>query len=323
MPHLHNDPNLSKPTIGVIGAGAWGTALAYAIARSGLPVVLWARREMALSNCPEHITLTTNPADLASVSIALMVVPAQVTRDVCALFAPVLSQNTAVIACAKGIEQETGLYMTQVIAQVLPHVQTAILSGPGFAEDVIAGLPTAVTLAASEMQRAETLAKTLSSSYLRLYHTDDVRGVEIGGAAKNVLAIAAGIVTGKGLGESARAALIARGFAELIRFATLSGARMETLIGLSGLGDLVLTCNSEKSRNYALGLALGQGHALQDASKGKLVEGVYTATILHRQAKAIGVDMPIVAAVDAVLSRQWPLDEAVRTLMSRPQKAEF
>jgi glycerol-3-phosphate dehydrogenase (NAD(P)+) len=246
-----------------------------------------------------------------------------VTRDVCALFAPVLSQNTAVIACAKGIEQETGLYMTQVIAQVLPHVQTAILSGPGFAEDVIAGLPTAVTLAASEMQRAETLAKTLSSSYLRLYHTDDVRGVEIGGAAKNVLAIAAGIVTGKGLGESARAALIARGFAELIRFATLSGARMETLIGLSGLGDLVLTCNSEKSRNYALGLALGQGHALQDASKGKLVEGVYTATILHRQAKAIGVDMPIVAAVDAVLSRQWPLDEAVRTLMSRPQKAEF
>jgi glycerol-3-phosphate dehydrogenase (NAD(P)+) len=310
--------------IGVVGAGAWGTALASTFARNGLKVTLWGRKLPILSDdFSGHLNATSNPEDLKACQAVLMVVPAQVTREVCAQFMNVLSHNTPVIACAKGIEQQTGFYMTQVLEQALPHMRTAILSGPGFAQDVVKGLPTAVTLASADMDLAERLAKALSSPVLRLYHTNDVCGVEIGGAAKNVLAIAAGIVTGKGLGESARAALIARGFAELIRFATASGARSETLIGLSGLGDLVLTCNSEKSRNYALGLGLGAGAPLDDARGGKLAEGVYTASVLHHKAQALGIDMPIVAAVDAVLSRQLPLDEAVRTLMSRPQKAEF
>jgi glycerol-3-phosphate dehydrogenase (NAD(P)+) len=310
--------------VGVIGAGAWGSALAITLARSGLNITLWGRHfPVLVVEKPVSLTLTTDASMLKACALVLMAVPAQVTREVCARFAPFLVPQTSVLACAKGIEQSSGLYMTEVLSQALPDVRTAILSGPGFAQDVIQGLPTAVTLAAADMQLAESLAKKLSSPLLRLYHTDDVRGVEIGGAAKNVLAIAAGIVTGKGLGESARAALIARGFAELIRFATASGARSETVIGLSGLGDLVLTCNSEKSRNYALGYALGQGVALEDAQGSKLAEGVYTASVLNQKAKALSVEMPIAAAVDAVLSRRLSLDEAVRTLISRPQRSEF
>lgn len=313
----------TAPTISVIGAGAWGSALADAFSRKGLDVTLWARHEKSFTHQSANVEHTTDLAQAAAAHIILMAVPTQVTRQVCALFTPLIKAQTHVIACAKGIEQSTGLYLTDVIGQTLSTVQPALLSGPGFAQDVIAGLPTAVTIAANDLKRAEYLAKTLSSSHLRLYHTDDVRGVEIGGAAKNVLAIAAGIVSGKGLGESAKAALIARGFAELIRFAAASNVQTQTLIGLSGLGDLILTCNSEKSRNYALGLALGRGEPLDNASGGKLVEGVYTASILHQKAQQLGVDMPIIAAVDAVLSRQWPLEEAVRSLMSRPQRAEF
>lgn len=311
------------PIIGVIGAGAWGSALADAFARKGLSVTLWARHDKSFKYPSQNVKNTLDPIEVARANIILMAVPTQVTRQVCAVFETLIKPHTHMIACAKGIEQTTGLYITDVILQALPHVQPALLSGPGFAEDVIAGLPTAVTLAATDVKCAEQLAKILSSSHLRLYHTDDVRGVEIGGAAKNVFAIAAGIVSGKGFGESAKAALIARGFAELIRYATASGVQTQTLIGLSGLGDLILTCNSEKSRNYALGLALGSGHLLENASSGKLVEGVYTASILHHKAQQLGVEMPIVAAVEAVLSRKMHIDEAVRMLMSRPQRSEF
>ena len=219
------------------------------------------------------------------------------------------------------IERGTGLFMTQVIADAAPGLVPAFLSGPSFAQDVAAGLPTAVTLAAAQGEVAARLAERLTSASLRLYHTDDLRGVEIGGAAKNVLAIAAGLVAGKGLGESAKAALIARGFAELSRFARAWGGRSETLMGLSGLGDLILTCGSARSRNYSAGLRLGAGEALP-ASGAPLAEGVTTAPVLVEMARARGIDMPISSAVAAILAGRLELDDAVSQLMSRPTRAE-
>ena len=227
------------------------------------------------------------------------------------------------ISCAKGIERGTRKFMTEIIAHAAPGAVPAILSGPSFADDVARGLPTAVTLAAADETIAADLAQALGSATFRPYHSTDLRGVEIGGAAKNVLAIATGIVSGRGLGASAAAALVTRGFAELVRFGRKLGARPETLTGLSGLGDLVLSCSTAQSRNYSLGLALGQGMSPDEARRAtKLAEGAFTASVLSEMAKEHGVDMPITAAVAAVLDGAMNVDDAIASLMTRPFRAE-
>jgi len=232
--------------------------------------------------------------------------------------APHLAPATPVIATAKGIERGTHKFMTEVIAEAAPEAQPAILSGPSFAEDVARGLPTAVTLAASDDALARALVLALGSATFRPYHTSDVRGVEIGGAAKNVLAIAAGIVAGRKLGASAQAALTTRGFSELVRLGRACGARGETMAGLSGLGDLILTCSSPQSRNLALGIALGRGEARPQ----KLAEGEFTAPVLIELAASQGVDMPVSTAVAAILAGALTIDEAIESLLTRPFKAE-
>ena len=248
--------------------------------------------------------------------------PAQELRKVALMLDDVAPSGTPVIACAKGIERGSHRFMTEVIAECAQTALPAILSGPSFAADVARGLPTAVTLAAKDLGLAERLAQALGSGTFRPYHSTDVRGVEIGGAAKNVLAIAAGIATGRGLGASAVAALTTRGFAELFRFGRAFGARPETLTGLSGLGDLVLTCSSPQSRNFSLGVALGKGEQPRQASHGKLAEGAFTAPALVELAKAKQVDMPIAAAIAAVLDGSLSVDAAIESLMTRPFREE-
>lgn len=320
-------------TVGVIGAGAWGTALANAAARAGRTVFLWARNADLVDAMRESgrndahlpgVTLagavhpTTDLAEAAACDALLLVVPAQASRDAASRLGRHLRSGTPVVTCAKGIERGTHLFMTQVIEGACPQAAPAILSGPSFAADVAAGLPTAVTLAAADAALAEALASALGSSSFRLYHSDDVRGVEIGGAAKNVLAIAAGIVAGRELGASAGAALVARGFAELSRLGRAFGARPETLTGLSGLGDLILTASTAQSRNFALGLALGRG----EPAPAKLAEGASTAAVLVELARQHHVEMPIAAAVDSIIAGRWAIDQAIGALLARPQKAE-
>ena len=318
--------------VSVIGAGAWGTALAGIAVRAGRQVTLYARDPAvasAIATTHQNPRLPGIPVDVgiavthdlteaARADVVLMAVPAQQTRDATAALAPHLVTKTPLIACAKGIEHGTRKFMTEVIAETAPHVLPAILSGPGFAADVARGLPTAVTIAAADAGIAEKLAHALNSGSFRPYHTTDIRGVEIGGAVKNVLAIASGIVTGRGLGASASAALTTRGFAEMVRFGRALGARPETLTGLSGLGDLILTCSSPQSRNFSYGVALGRN----EAPSGKLAEGAFTAPVLLEMARDKNIDMPISAAVAAVLAKQLSVDEAIAALLARPIKAE-
>jgi glycerol-3-phosphate dehydrogenase (NAD(P)+) len=323
--------------IAVLGAGSWGTALAHAALRAGRDVTLWSRDAKAAEAIAatranpllpgiaidKKIAVTSSLADALKADAILAVVPAQSLRSLAGLIAPSLGADTPVISCAKGIERGTHKFMTEIIAEAAPRAIPAILSGPSFADDVARGLPTAVTLAAADETIAADLAQALGSATFRPYHSTDLRGVEIGGAAKNVLAIATGIVSGRGLGASAAAALVTRGFAELVRFGRKLGARPDTLTGLSGLGDLVLTCSSPQSRNYSLGLSLGKGMSSDDARKAtKLAEGVFTASVLAEMAQQHGVDMPITAAVAAVLDGTMNVDEAIASLMTRPFRAE-
>lgn len=264
------------------------------------------------------VTPTSDLAFAARAALILLVIPTQSSREVARSLRGLVSDDAVLVSCAKGIEQMSLAFPTQVLAEELPVVQTAVLSGPSFAADVASGLPTAVTLAATSAREAERVAVALASPSFRIYHTDDVCGVEIGGAAKNVMAIAAGIAAGKGLGASAGAALVARSFAELRRFGAAFGARPETLMGLSGLGDLVLTMGSSQSRNFALGHAIGAGERLPDA----LAEGAHTAKGLLALAAKAGVDMPIAMAVDAVLTGQVQAAQAVELLLDRPLRAE-
>jgi glycerol-3-phosphate dehydrogenase (NAD(P)+) len=320
-------------SVAVLGAGAWGTALAGVAARAGRNVILCARSTEAavavaatrtnpkLPGITLHagIEVTGDIKRAASADIVLIATPAQNLRAAATAIAPHLAAGTPLVACAKGIERGTHKFMTEVIAEAAPASRPAILSGPGFAEEVARGLPTAVTLAAADERLASDLVQALGSATFRPYHTTDVRGVEIGGAAKNVLAIAAGIAVGKNLGASAQAALITRGFSELARFGRAFGARGETLAGLSGLGDLILTCSTPQSRNFALGLALGRGEA---APLGKLAEGAFTAPVLVELAAAEGVDMPVSNAVADILRGATTIEEAVEGLLTRPFKAE-
>jgi glycerol-3-phosphate dehydrogenase (NAD(P)+) len=263
--------------------------------------------------------VTNDLAAAARADIVLMVTPAQNLRAAVTALAPHLAKATPLVACAKGIERGTHKFMTEVIAEAAPEAIPAMLSGPGFAEDVARGLPTAVTLAAADEGLATALVQALGSSTFRPYHSTDVRGVEIGGAAKNVLAIAAGVVVGKQLGASALAALTTRGFSELMRLGRACGARSETIAGLSGLGDLILSCSSPQSRNLALGIALGRG---EKPAQGKLAEGEFTAPVLIELAISKGVEMPVSNAVAAILSGAVTIDEAIESLLTRPFKAE-
>jgi glycerol-3-phosphate dehydrogenase (NAD(P)+) len=323
----------SYQNVAVIGAGAWGTALAAVAARAGRDVILYARDAAAaaamttsrenprLPGVPleQRIAVTGDLGLAARADIVLLVVPAQHLREAAAALAVHLRPNTPVIACAKGIERGTHHFMTEVIAQAAPRAVPAILSGPSFAGDVARGLPTAVTLATAEEALASALVHALGSATFRPYHSTDVRGVEIGGAAKNVLAIAAGIVAGKQLGASALAALTTRGFSELLRLGRACGARAETISGLSGLGDLILSCSSSQSRNFSLGAALGRGEA---PPRGKLAEGEFTAPVLIELAASKNVDMPVAGAVAAILSGDVTIDQAIENLLTRPFKAE-
>jgi glycerol-3-phosphate dehydrogenase (NAD(P)+) len=323
----------SFKSVGVIGAGAWGTALAAVAARAGRDVVLYARdanlaAQIAASRAnpklpgmrlDPRITVTGEMALAARADIVLIATPAQNLRQAVAALAPHLAKTAPVVACAKGIERGTHHFMTEVIAQAAPDAIPAILSGPSFAEDVARGLPTAVTLAAKDEELARALVQALGSATFRPYHTTDVRGVEIGGAAKNVLAIAAGIALGRKLGASAQAALTTRGFTELARLGRACGARGETMTGLSGLGDLILTCSSLQSRNFALGMALGRGEA---KPRDKLAEGEFTAPVLIELAASQGVDMPVSNAVAAILRGATTINEAIESLLARPFKAE-
>jgi len=321
--------------IGVLGAGAWGSALANVAARAGRRVTLWTRDPRLAETIAqrrqspklpgvrlEDSVAVTGALEAVDAAALLVAVPAQALRSVARALAPVLRDGIPVIACAKGIERGTGRFMTEVIAECIAQAEPAILSGPSFAADVARGLPTAVTLAARSEALAGALAGALGSPMFRPYHSTDLRGVEIGGAAKNVLAIAAGIVEGRRLGASAAAALTTRGFAELVRFGKAFGARPETLTGLSGLGDLILTCSSRQSRNFSLGIALGEGRSLEEAQRGKLVEGIFTASVLSEMANARGIDMPVAAAVAAVLDGRLDIDAAIESLLTRPFRAE-
>jgi glycerol-3-phosphate dehydrogenase (NAD(P)+) len=320
-------------SISIIGAGAWGTALASVAARAGREVLLYARSAAAatlmgdsrenprLPGVPldDAIKVTSDLALAGRADIILLATPAQNFREALTALAPHLRDATPVIATAKGIERGTHMFMTEVIAEIAPKAIAAILSGPSFADDVARGLPTAVTLATSDETLASALVHALGSSTFRPYHSTDVRGVEIGGAAKNVLAIAAGIVAGRQLGASALAALTTRGFSELSRLGLACGARVETMAGLSGLGDLILSCSSTQSRNFSLGAALGRGEA---PPRNKLAEGEFTAPVLIELANSKNIDMPVANAVAAILNGSITIDRAIEGLLTRPFKAE-
>jgi glycerol-3-phosphate dehydrogenase (NAD(P)+) len=320
-------------SVAVIGAGAYGTALASAARRAGRDVTLYARsaeraaQMKATRQNPRlpgisldtNIGITADLAEAVGADIILLATPAQHSRDAALALAPLLKASTPVVTCAKGIERGTHRFMTEIIAESLPDAIPAILSGPNFADDVARALPTAVTLAAKDEKLASDLVRALGSATFRPYHTTDVRGVEIGGAAKNVLAIAAGIVVGRELGASALAALTTRGFSELARLGRACGARSETLAGLSGLGDLILSCSSPQSRNLAFGIALGRGEA---PDRSKLAEGEFTAPVLTELAASQNVDMPVSHAVAAILSGKITIDAAIEGLLTRPFKAE-
>ena len=321
--------------IAVIGGGAWGTALALTCARAGRKVTLWEqdaanaealrqRRESRFLpgvRLDDGITVAADLAAAAAADAVLIVVPAQAVRGVATTLSALVPARTPLVVCAKGIERGTRKFMSEVIAESAPNAVPAILSGPSFAADVARGQPTAVTLAAADDKLAAALARAVGSATFRPYHSPDIRGVEIGGAAKNVLAIAAGVVAGRDLGASALAALTTRGFTELVRFARAYGAKPETMMGLSGLGDLLLTCSSPQSRNFGFGMALGRGQKPGEIHGG-LAEGVFTAPVLLEMARERAVDMPISAAVAALLDEKTTVAAVIESLLTRPLKAE-
>jgi glycerol-3-phosphate dehydrogenase (NAD(P)+) len=325
--------------IGVMGAGAWGTALAVAARRAGSAVVLWARDPALVQTInrdhenPRYlpgialdpaIRATGDPAEAAAADALLLVTPAQNLRQIAGLLAPHLAADRPLVVCAKGIEQGTGALMTEVLAEALPGRPLAVLSGPTFAGEVARGLPTAVTLATEDGALGEALAAALGSRRFRPYLTRDLVGAQIGGAVKNVIAIACGIVAGRQLGDNARAALITRGLAEVVRLGRAKGGQSETLMGLSGLGDLTLTCSALQSRNYSLGAALGAGRPLAEvlAERHTVAEGVFSAAAVSTLARELAIDMPIATAVDAVLNRGAAIDATIEGLLARPFRAE-
>lgn len=325
--------------IGVVGGGAWGTALAQSLASAGFDVLIWTHEpETAKAINVTHtnpvflpgialaktLTATNVLADLADRDLVLLVPPAQHLGRIAADLQNHIATDVPLVVCAKGIERGTNRLLHDVLSEAAPNHPAAFLSGPSFAIEVAKGLPAALTVACRDESLGRKIAETVGTSQLRLYWTDDIIGVQIGGAAKNVLAIAAGIVDGRALGNNAHAALVTRGFAELRRFAESYGGRQETLTGLSGLGDLILTCGSPQSRNMSLGRALGQGQPIADVlgARKSVTEGVFTAAALVAMADAKGVEVPIAKAVHAIVEGAISVDEAIAQLLQRPQKAE-
>lgn len=324
-----------RQKIAVLGGGAWGTALAVTMLRASHECLIWARDAETVAAINERrenprylpgVTLDEGlvaTGDLAhaltGASCVLSVIPAQATRGLLASLGAILPDGAPLVLCAKGIERETGKLLSQVVAEVLPQATVAALSGPSFATDVARGLPTAVTVAAQDGNAASELALMLSTPAFRCYSSDDLTGVEVGGALKNVLAIAAGAVAGAGLGASAQAAMVTRGFVELRRVGAAFGARPDTLMGLSGLGDLILTCGSSQSRNFAYGVAIGKGESLVGRP---LAEGAATAGIAARVAQEQGIEAPIIDAVDRLLKGETTIGRAMAELMTRPLRSE-
>ncbi len=326
--------------IGIIGGGAWGTALALVCRRAGLDVCLQALEpEVADAVNKTHentlylpgvaldpeIHATTEVAEAAADAEALLlVVPSQHVRGVLEKLKDSYKSGVPVVICAKGIEQETSALMSEVAADALPGAPVAILSGPTFAAEVARDLPTAVTLATADEGLGQNLADALGTPRFRIYRSDDIIGAQIGGAVKNVLAIGCGIAEGRGLGDNARSALITRGLAEIVRLGTAQGAKTETLMGLSGIGDLTLTCNATQSRNFSLGVALGRGEALADilAARTSVAEGVFSAASVTALARDLDVDMPISLAVDGIINHFADIDATMGGLLARPMGAE-
>ena len=325
--------------IGVIGAGAWGTALAITAQRAGNEVIIQAHEQdvaEAINDIHENPTFlknfkldnkiiaTTELSEATNVDVVLLVTPAQFLRPVCEAAADNWPPGVPAIICSKGIEQDSYSLMSEVVGEVLPGKPIAILSGPAFAVEVASNLPTAVTLASEDETLAKVLMETLNARFFRIYRSRDVIGTQIGGAVKNVLAIACGIIEGRKLGNNAKSALITRGLAEITRLGIAKGAQAETFYGLSGLGDLTLTCNAMQSRNFSLGVALGQGEKLQDiiSERISIAEGVYTASTMISLARQLNVDLPICSAVDGVLNHSNDIDASINTLLLRPLKLE-
>ena len=325
--------------IGIVGGGAWGTALAAVARRASRDVLLWAHEPETVAAINEThtnpiylpgvdldpaIKATAQLSEVATCDALLIVSPAQHLREILGALQPHVRSGQPLVLCCKGIEQRTGLLMSQVAADVLPDATIAVLSGPSFAAEVARELPVAVTLATGEEALGRDLSYALKSWAFRCYWSNDVLGAEIGGAVKNVYAIAAGIVVGKELGNSAQAGLITRSFAEMARFGVAMGAALETLIGLSGLGDLVLTCGSEQSRNMSLGIALGRGAKTSDvlSERSSVTEGVATAQAMVELARARGIELPIAEAVHAIVNGEMGVDRAIGALLSRPLRSE-
>ncbi|WP_374765114.1 NAD(P)H-dependent glycerol-3-phosphate dehydrogenase [Yunchengibacter salinarum] len=335
----HSDEQADTGLLGVVGGGAWGTALATAAARIGTPTRLWAREAEVVSavidrhentlflpGCPldPRLKATDSLADMADCAAVLLVTPAQYLRPTLDALKPHLQPGTPLVICAKGIEVASGKLLSDVVTETAPGHPVLVLSGPTFAGEAARGLPCALTLATTDQAAGARLMAMLGQPTFRLYLSNDIIGAQIGGAIKNVLAIATGMVAGLGLGENARAATITRGLAEIMRFGALFGARQETLMGLSGLGDLILTCSSTQSRNMSLGKALGEGHSLESLMAGRtsVAEGAHTVEIVHRIATEKGVDMPITEAVHAILREHADVRETLSALLARPFRSE-
>ncbi len=326
--------------IGIIGAGAWGTALAIVARRADRDVVIRAHEPEVVAainsqhanpdylpgiKLEPHIYATEDFAEAAGTDAVLLATPAQFARAAVTAVAPHLAKGTPLVICSKGIEQATGKLLSEMVSEIAPKITTAVLSGPTFAGEVARGLPTAVTLACDNPDMANALVEALGTPTFRPYASRDVVGAQIGGAVKNVIAIACGIVDGRGLGQNARAATIARGLAEMARFGDAFDVDPRTLMGLSGLGDLTLTCTSEASRNYTVGKALGEGATPDDVKIGRrsVAEGVFTAPAVLTRAKALGVELPICAAIDTILHDNADIDVTIAEVLARPFRSEM
>ena len=325
--------------IAIIGGGAWGSALAQTMANAGRDVIIWAREPEVVSSINEKhenelylpgiplnksIKATDSLTEAAQSDALLLCTPAQHVRSTLQSLKADIAEGKPCIICSKGVEVETGYLMSEIMDEVVPGATYAILTGPTFAAEIARGLPSAVTVATHDKDVGAELVEALTNKTLRIYTTDDVLGTQIGGAVKNVVAIACGIIEGKGLGESARAALVTRGLAEMARLASAMGAKKETLMGMCGFGDMMLTCNSMQSRNFSLGVALGQGKKIDDilADRKSVTEGIFTAKALMVMARNQAVDMPIAAAVHACVNESADVDEMIEQMMERPAKKE-
>jgi glycerol-3-phosphate dehydrogenase (NAD(P)+) len=332
----HNIPmSLVIQKIGVVGAGAWGTALAATARRAGRDVLIQCHEtEVAEAINQSHentrflpgvsldkdIRATTDLKDITACDAVLLVMPAQFLRAITSQMAGSWRDGAPAVICAKGIEQKTGTLLSEIASETLPGVTLAVLSGPTFAIEVARGMPTAVTLASKDAETAAALSTAIGTPAFRAYRSDDIVGAELGGAIKNVLAIGCGIIEGRKMGDNARAAFITRGLAEIARLATAKGADPETLVGLSGLGDLTLTCNAMQSRNFSLGVALGEGRSLEDilAERASVTEGVFTASSAVQLAKSLNVEAPICSAMDGILNNNADIDATIQSLLARP-----